>query len=193
MARTINQTERDARRTAILDAAVEVFASQGLEATRLADIAAVVGVTHPTILNYFASKDALFEAAVLEPLADLERVLRPQPDEELHALVGRHVAMFMAHGPYLRMTQYILAQRDRFPVLAGELRAFVERLHDDLAPLLVAQQGYGSEDALWRFWAYFSQLLGMALVMDDTPAVRQGMTERACATLGVSMPDAANA
>jgi AcrR family transcriptional regulator len=183
--RTVNQAERDARRAAILDAAVLVFARQGLEATRLADIAAVVGVRHPTLLNYFASKDALFAAAVLEPLEPLEQVLRPQRDESLARLVQRHVGLFMAYGPYLRLTQYVLAQRERFPALAHELRAFVERLRDDLAPALLAA-GHSPDDAAWRFWGYFSQLFGMALVMDDTAEVREAMTERACATLGVA-------
>lgn len=188
MARTVNQTERDARRAAILEAAIEVFAREGLEATRLADIAAVVGVKHPTILNYFPSKDALFVAAVLEPLQDLGQVLRPGPEESLPALVERHVGMFMAHGPYLRMTQYILAQRERFPALAADLRAFVEQLREDFEPLLVVATGCTPDDALWRFWAYFSQLFGMALVMDDTPGVREAMTECACAMLGLAPP-----
>ena len=186
MARTVNQAERDARRAAILQAAIEAFALQGLEATLLADIAARVGVRHSTILNYFASKDALFEAAVLEPLEQFGDVLRPEPGEALPALVARHVDLFMAQGPYLRLTQYVMAQAERFPQLAAAQRAFVERLCDDLLPLIVATTGCAPDEAAWRFWGYFSQLVGMALVMDDTPAVRAAITERACVMLGAS-------
>ena len=186
MARTVNQAERDARRAAILQAAIEVFARQGLEATSLADIAARIGVRHPTILNYFASKDALFSAAVLEPLEQLGDVLRPEPGEALPALVQRHVTLFMAQGPYLRLTQYVMAQAARFPQLATAQRAFVERLCDDLLPLIVVAGDCTPDEASWRFWGYFSQLVGMALVMDDTPAVRTAMTERACVMLGAA-------
>jgi AcrR family transcriptional regulator len=186
MARTVNQAERDARQAAILQAAIEAFARQGLEATLLADIAARVGVRHPTILNYFESKDALFAAAVLEPLEQFGDLLRPEPGEALPALVARHVALFMAQGSYLRLTQYVMAQARRFPQLAAAQRAFVERLCDDLVPLIVATTGCTPEDAAWRFWGYFSQLVGMALVMDDTPAVRAAMTERARVMLGAS-------
>jgi AcrR family transcriptional regulator len=186
MARTVNQAERAARRAAILQAAIEVFARQGLEATLLADIAARIGVRHPTILNYFASKEALFAAAVVEPLAQLEEVLRPAPREALPAVVARHVTLFMAQGPYLRLTQYVLAQADRFPQLASAQRACVERLCDDLLPLIVAATGCTPDEATWRFWGYFAQLVGMALVMDDTPAVRTAMTERACVMLGTA-------
>lgn len=176
--------ERDARRAAILDAAIAVFARQGLEATSLATIAEMIGVTHPTILNYFESKDALFAAAVLEPLEHFGGLLRPTPDETLNMLVARHMDMFMAQGSYLRLTQYILAQAERFPELAAELRAFVERLSEDLVTFLIAATGATPDLASWRFWAYFSLLSGVALVMDDTPAVRTAMTEQACVLLG---------
>ena len=73
MARTVNQAERDARRAAILQAAIEAFARQGLEATLLADIAARVGVRHPTILNYFESKDALFGGGSARALGAIRR------------------------------------------------------------------------------------------------------------------------
>jgi AcrR family transcriptional regulator len=184
MARTVNQAERDARRAAILEAAIGIFARQGLEATPLADIAAVVGVRHPTILNYFESKDALFAAAVLDPLQQLGGVLRPQPGESLPALVARHIGLFMEQGSYLRLAQYVLAQAERFPELARELRTFVEQLRDDLAPSLLTT-GCTPDEAAWRFWGYFSLLFGMAMVMDNTPAVREAMAERACAVLGV--------
>ncbi len=186
MARTVNQAERDARRAAILQAAIAVFARQGFEATLLADIAARVGVRHPTILNYFASKEALFVAAVREPLDQLGAVLRPAPGEALPLAVARHVDVFMAQGPYLRLTQYVLAQAERFPQLARAQRAFVEQLCGDLRPLIVAATGCELDAATWRFWGYFSQLVGMALVMDDTPAVRTAMTERACVMLGTA-------
>src|ERR671933_2598584 len=107
MARTVNQAERAARRAAILQAAIAVFARQGFEATLLADIAARVGVRHPTILNYFASKEALFVAAVLEPLDQLGAVLRPAPGEALPAAGARHGDVFLAQGPYLRPTHYV--------------------------------------------------------------------------------------
>lgn len=187
MARTVNQQVRDERRAAILAAAVEIFARQGLEATRLAQVGEAVGVTHPTILNYFGTKDALFAAAVLEPLEQFEDDLWPREGEALGSIVGRHVGMFMAQGSYLRLAQYVLTQQGRFPELAAELRLFVERLRDVMAPMLV-DMGETHEGALWRFWGYFSQLFGMAMVMDDTPAVRRAMTERACYGMGVEPP-----
>jgi AcrR family transcriptional regulator len=54
-----------ARRQSILAAAVPMFASLGYDQTRMADVAARVGVTEPVIFQNFGTKAELF-AAVLE-------------------------------------------------------------------------------------------------------------------------------
>jgi TetR/AcrR family fatty acid metabolism transcriptional regulator len=55
--------EREARRRAILDAAIETFAQQGFVAARTRDIAAHAGVAEGTIYLYFDSKDELLLTA----------------------------------------------------------------------------------------------------------------------------------
>jgi AcrR family transcriptional regulator len=49
-------------RQAILDAALDLFADKGYFGTSLRDVAAAVGVRESALYNYFAGKDALFEA-----------------------------------------------------------------------------------------------------------------------------------
>jgi AcrR family transcriptional regulator len=67
-------------RQAILDAALDLFAEKGFFGTSLRDVAAAVGVRESALYNYFAGKDALFDALLtahqhskverLSPLAD---------------------------------------------------------------------------------------------------------------------------
>lgn len=52
------------RRETILDAAVPLFAATGYEQTRMADVAARVGVTEPVIFQNFGTKAELFAAAL---------------------------------------------------------------------------------------------------------------------------------
>ena len=52
-------------RQAILDAALDLFAEKGFFGTSLRDVATAVGVRESALYNYFASKDALFEALIL--------------------------------------------------------------------------------------------------------------------------------
>lgn len=67
-------------RQAILDAALDLFAAKGYFGTSLRDVATVVGVRESALYNYFAGKEALFDALLdahqttknerLAPLAD---------------------------------------------------------------------------------------------------------------------------
>jgi len=50
------------KKTQIINAAVEVFAKQGLEKGKIADIAKVAGIGKGTIYEYFKSKDGIFNA-----------------------------------------------------------------------------------------------------------------------------------
>jgi AcrR family transcriptional regulator len=49
-------------RQAILDAALDLFADKGYFGTSLRDVAAAVGVRESALYNYFAGKEALFDA-----------------------------------------------------------------------------------------------------------------------------------
>jgi AcrR family transcriptional regulator len=53
-----------ARRASILDAAIPLFATAGYEQTRMADVAAQIGVTEPVIFQNFGTKAELFAAAL---------------------------------------------------------------------------------------------------------------------------------
>ncbi|MFK4853438.1 TetR/AcrR family transcriptional regulator [Microbacterium sp. ZW T6_19] len=55
-----------ATRQRILDAAHELFVSQGYRATSLRDIAAAASVSHPGLLGHFASKDDLLAEVVAQ-------------------------------------------------------------------------------------------------------------------------------
>ena len=52
-------------RQAILDAALGLFADKGFFGTSLRDVASVVGVRESALYNYFAGKEALFEALLM--------------------------------------------------------------------------------------------------------------------------------
>jgi AcrR family transcriptional regulator len=95
------------RRESILDAAVEVFSAVGYRAGKVADVAALVGVSEPVIFQNFGSKAALF-AAVVDRVADDVRVeldrlaARPGSASDLlaHALGPAGHQLLHAPGPH---------------------------------------------------------------------------------------------
>lgn len=52
-----------ARRAAVHEAAVQVFAAQGFAATSMADIAAAAGMSRPALYQYFENKGDVFASA----------------------------------------------------------------------------------------------------------------------------------
>src|ERR1700760_1814976 len=82
----------DPRHLPLLDAAVGVFARYGFRKTSMDEVARAAGISRQGLYLYFASKEALFRAAVCQELdtalADASRGL----DEEGAALDQRVVA-----------------------------------------------------------------------------------------------------
>jgi AcrR family transcriptional regulator len=58
----LHSTAREAKRLALIDAALAVFVRQGFARTRVADIAAEADVGKGTVYEYFSSKEELFFA-----------------------------------------------------------------------------------------------------------------------------------
>jgi AcrR family transcriptional regulator len=59
------------RRALILEAAQQVFVTNGVGATRVADIADVAGINTALMYQHFSSKEELFSEAVIYPLEQL--------------------------------------------------------------------------------------------------------------------------
>ena len=68
------RTSEEARRE-ILDAAESRFVADGPGALRLQEIAAEVGVSHPTILHHFGSREGLVQAVAARSLETLQSAL----------------------------------------------------------------------------------------------------------------------
>ena len=109
--KTMRETMREAVRLAILDAAEELIARQGLHTAALVQIAKRAGVAVGTLYNYFTDRDALirglFESrrATLRPrlLAAIDggRDLRFEP--RLRGFVRDVLAAFESHRSFLKV------------------------------------------------------------------------------------------
>lgn len=85
-------------RTAILDAALDVFSAQGFRGATVDQIASAAGLSKPNLLYYFPSKEAMHGALLsqlmdtwLNPLRDLAP--NGEPLEEILAYVHRKLQM----------------------------------------------------------------------------------------------------
>lgn len=163
---------REQRRLQIVDAARSVFVEHGFAGARTQLIAERAAINEALLYRHFASKEALFEAAVLEPLeamiaelADLTRALVTEPSpaerrrgfEAMHSVVARTcvdivpllgVALFASGGPAF--------YRERLVPVLDRAYADTERL---LASWPLRQQ----LDGRTAFTMTFGMHLGLAL------------------------------
>ena len=105
------------RRAQIIEASREVFLRSGLAGTRVRELSAAAGVNEALLYRHFESKEALFEAAVAEPLEaavnELIRIGGLQNDRErdlssaaarienLEDVMGLMIAAMEELGPLL--------------------------------------------------------------------------------------------
>src|SRR5215203_4421508 len=81
--RTNTASHRPSRRGVIVDAAIEVFSSQGFSDASIHDIAQKAGVAPTAVYYHFTGKPELFEAALGRVLGSItDVVVATRPDEE---------------------------------------------------------------------------------------------------------------
>jgi AcrR family transcriptional regulator len=165
----------EARRQAILKAALSVFAAHGFEAARLDDMAARAGVAKGTLYLYFRDKEALFEALIrdaIDPVLQRLQTVAAVPDMPLSRLLEALFSVFqteMLGTERKLLVRLIIAEGPRFPAIAEfHYRNVVSRI----LPLIrsVAQRaverGELRNDALARFPQLIAGPLLLAILWD---------------------------
>jgi AcrR family transcriptional regulator len=148
----------EARRQAIVAAALAEFCARGFAATRLDDVAKRAGVAKGTIYLHFRDKEALFREIVGTLLVPLVSVLEaPPPDIPIRQTLERFVDLFVReiYGTERRnVLRLVMTEGPRFPELAeyyyrnvvgralAAMRALLRRAHE---------RGELADDTLVRF------------------------------------------
>jgi AcrR family transcriptional regulator len=122
-------------RTAILDAAERRLVASGPAAIRLQEVATDVGVSHPTVLHHFGSREALVEAVVARALDSLHAGLlaavraAPEGPDEVAALLDR-VFFALVSGGHGRA--FLWLALSGYPATVEELRvrSVAEAVHE---------------------------------------------------------------
>lgn len=103
------EQQKEARRIAIIDAALEEFTAQGFTATKLDDVAERAGIGKGTIYLYFDSKESLFEEVV-------RKNLFPNSDSALSYLASFEGSASDILAQHFR-NMYAFLKNDRVPPL----------------------------------------------------------------------------
>ena len=84
-------------RSALVRAALLLFASRGYEGVGVQEIASAIGVTKPTLYHFFGSKQGLLEALFCEYAAELDREIAEAAlyEGDLHRTLERVAATYI--------------------------------------------------------------------------------------------------
>ena len=124
------------RRKSIIAAAQQVFAQSNLKGARTRDIARAASVNQATIFEHFESKEALFQAAVVQPLIDAMRGMHQRMEAYSSAGTANEIAdLALPSGQ-----RHLQSMIEIFPLLTAALFSEPELgrqlYRDHIAPLL---------------------------------------------------------
>ena len=107
------------KKTQIINAALKVFAIQGLEKGKIADIAKVAGIGKGTVYEYFKSKNEIFTAIeqlfVTNTISQIESLMssNKSPTEKMGEIVRANVNMHEVMGDTILIISEMWAQHSR--------------------------------------------------------------------------------
>jgi len=117
---TMNPIPKDSTKTeAIIRAAIQIFARDGLEKGKIADIAIQAGIGKGTVYEYFSSKDEIFHAIVDTLFGDLKvafdkiNSMDLSPTEKLRTFMRMNTEMVFEMGDAVLIVTEIWAQGAR--------------------------------------------------------------------------------
>ena len=173
----------DSSQARILAAARNEFAQRGFPGARLQDIAERAGLTHPTLLYHFGSKERLYAAVIEQAMQDWAGMTdaavsaAPPGFDRVAALVDAGLEFFAGHHDFV-----VIWRREAIegggrlePAMAEHLRAFFDRavafLRGEVAagrlrehdPVELMQLIYGA------VMTYFSDAGFRARLLDEDP------------------------
>ncbi|MFG2625217.1 TetR/AcrR family transcriptional regulator [Streptomyces sp. NPDC048473] len=167
------------RRTALVDAAIEVLADEGARGLTFRAVDARAGVPVGTSSNYFANRDDLFMQAAAritvrmtpDP-AKVEEAMRPTPSRELVADLMRWLVQRMEDDRtgYLAMLELRL-EATRRPALRSRLTQTVRANFDESARFHQEAGLPGDEDA---FVVLYLAMTGLLLEHFTLPGILTG-------------------
>jgi AcrR family transcriptional regulator len=148
----------EARRAAIVQAALDEFCARGFAATRIDDVAARAGVAKGTIYLHFDDKAALFREIVATMLVPMVAALEtPPPEVPIRDVIARFMDMFVQEiysTQRRNVLRLVMTEGPRFPELAEfHYRNVVERAIAAMRALLTRarERGELKDDTLIRF------------------------------------------
>lgn len=139
----------DARERILLEAS-KLFAQSGYESSSIGELAAAIGVSKPAIYHYFATKQDIYDAIILQALQGLTDAVVPAVNAQPAPLDKLRVFM-TAHAAYLERNYWsFVAMLVGFSGMSPSYRDDAARLRDAYERLLRRILEQGAREGVFR-------------------------------------------
>lgn len=149
----LNRRMRDERREQILAAALELFVSRGLAATRASDIAAAAGISQGLVYHYFGSKDDIYVELIRTAFEGMNEAVRAleadagSPREKIARALSELLRLLESREDFARYFM-LTAQASQFEAVPARVGTIVRKNratpYEVIARILAAGQRDGS-------------------------------------------------
>jgi AcrR family transcriptional regulator len=168
-----NKQIRDLRKEQILQAALKVFASKGLAATKISGIANEAGLSHGLIYHYYSSKDEIFTTLVRRALEGSKKVVNEatlqdlSPLNQLRWLTETILKGISMDGAYLFIIMVQAFTSDAVPEQVKDIIHCNSQItFEGIIPIITAGQKAGqivNDDPAKLGAAYFALIQGISI------------------------------
>jgi len=148
--------------TLILDAAENLFAERGFDATSLRDIAGAVGIRVPSLYNHFGNKDELYRAVLARAWKPLFEVIDPDRRGYADDVIANSMALLIAHPNVIRLLyREALHDRDHLADLRTDwIEPMFQQTIDQLANSTSASHRWSDDELPLLYVAMYNVFLG---------------------------------
>jgi AcrR family transcriptional regulator len=173
--------------TAILSAALELFAAKNFSSVRTADIAKATGFNQALIFYYFQSKEELYRRALTLAIEQafqsfrLSRADREDPADLINAWIDTHIRAYASISKLIKLSIDYVSTADRKANIDRAIRTFYDGEREVLQSALqagIASGTFAKVDAAQTatfISTYLDGVFVRAMVLQDfkpVPAIR---------------------
>ncbi|HOO73108.1 MAG TPA: TetR/AcrR family transcriptional regulator [Spirochaetota bacterium] len=166
------ETEREARRTLIMDSAEKVFSNSPFDRVSMREIAEDAGIATSSIYTYFPNQDTLFVEATLRNtnalIDELNSIIGSSDNEHLlEQSINTFIEFISKHDSYFRMMVLFMTQGNLNPEALQKLNEMVRR-GLDVFESIFNKIGYEGDSRMLAHF-FFASLNGILVTYRKLP------------------------
>lgn len=170
----LKESEREARREVIIEAAERVFARKPFNQVSIRDIAREAGISHALIYRYFPDQQSLFVETFLRGVKELILLIDKAAEKGLEAVAENYLLFLIEHDELFRMMTHFMLDGNlkgdslaRLNAVARLILDRLDRFFDDAdAP---NEKNNRKKKKRFSSHAFFAALNGVLISFRDYP------------------------